>query len=207
MKQEDKMLEKIKAFLPCVTPDQWIEYALRSEHEATLLVDHANCEKKAASTALSLIHRYASYPVLVDKMSQLAREELRHFEQVLKLMRKRGISYGILSAARYAKGLYRAVRRNEPGRLVDTLIIGALIEARSCERFACLVPELDSELSDFYASLLKSEGRHFEDYLKLVESMCAANEVSMRLDVFRALEADLVLEPDTDFRFHSGPPA
>jgi len=179
--------------------------ALRREQEATLLIDHANCEKKAAATALALMHRYTDNPVLLNKMSRLAREELRHFEQVIKMMAARDIAYEPLSASRYAQGLHKGVRRQEPGRLIDTLIVGALIEARSCERFARLAPELDRELGDFYFSLLKSEARHYADYLRLAESLADEAHLADRLDYFRGLEAGLVEGADTEFRFHSGP--
>ena len=197
-------LEPINEFLPCSTPSAWIEAALADQ--PTLLIDHANCEKKAAATALSLMHRHVEQPSLLDKMSRLAREELRHFEQVLKIMRARGIDYLPLSASRYAAGLHESVRKREPGRLVDTLIIGALIEARSCERFAALVPHLDEELGDFYHSLLRSESRHFQDYLTLARQLAGAEEVDSRLALFRQREAELIQNPDTEMRFHSGPP-
>lgn len=123
--------------------------------------------KKAASTAMSLLYRYVNQPLLLSKMSQLAREELLHFEQVVALMESRGVVYRHLTASRYAEGLRRHIRPQDPERLIDVLIIGALIEARSCERFACLIPYLDEELAKFYRTLVKSEGRHFEDYLLL----------------------------------------
>ena len=160
MSSIEALVADIQAFLPCTTPDAWVEVALQHDQEPTLLIDHANCEKKAAATALALMHRYTDNPVLLNKMSRLAREELRHFEQVIKIMSARGVNYEPLSASRYAQGLHKGVRRQEPGRLIDTLIVGALIEARSCERFARLAPELDTELGDFYFSLLKSEARH-----------------------------------------------
>ena len=148
------LLAPVEDFLPCATPDSWLTEALQPHREAILLIDHANCEKKAAATALSLMHRYVEQGGLLDKMSRLAREELRHFEQVLKLMRSREIEYVPLSASRYAQGLHKGVRKQEPGRLVDTLIVGALIEARSCERFARLAPSLEPDLKAFYESLL-----------------------------------------------------
>ncbi len=153
------------------------------------------------------MHRYVEQAGLLDKMSRLAREELRHFEQVLRLMRSRDIVYAPLSASRYAQGLHKGVRKQEPGRLVDTLIVGALIEARSCERFARLAPSLDPELKDFYESLLKSEARHFTDYLTLAKPLCDAQVFDQRLAYFRGLEAELIQSPDAEFRFHSGPPA
>ena len=197
----------IQAFLPCRTPDAWVAAALQPDQEPTLLIDHANCEKKAAATALALMHRYTDNPVLLNKMSRLAREELRHFEQVIKIMAARDITYEPLSASRYAQGLHKGVRRQEPGRLIDTLIVGALIEARSCERFARLAPELDKELGDFYFSLLKSEARHYSDYLRLAESLASDGDLTDRLEYFRGLEAGLVESEDTEFRFHSGPVA
>lgn len=198
-------LSDLMAFLPCPTPGGWIDAALADQ--ATLLIDHANCEKKAAATAMALLHRHTDNRTLMNKMSRLAREELRHFEQVLGLMGKRGIAYETVTASRYAGGLHGLVRKRDPGRLVDTLLLGALIEARSCERFAALAPHLDSELSEFYLSLLKSESRHFRDYLALAESVAERGEIAERLIAFKALEQQLIEGTDEEMRFHSGVPA
>ena len=195
----------LRAFLHCATPPAWIDWALANPE--TLLVDHANCEKKAASTALNMMYRYVGHHRLLTRLSRLAREELRHFEQVIALMKARGIDYPQLSAARYAGELHRLVRSHEPARLVDTLLVGAIIEARSCERFAALVPVLDDELAGFYASLLKSESRHFRDYLKLAQESGSAQEVAQRLPLLLQRERELIESPDTEFRFHSGIPA
>lgn len=197
-------LQEIYDFLPCPTPQQWIENALA--HQDTLLVDHAHCEKKAASTALSLMYRYVDNSELLNKMSRLAREELRHFEQVLAIMNRRGVTYCHLSPARYAAGLRQEVRTEDPGRLVDVLIVGAIIEARSCERFAALAPHLDDKLADFYTGLLKSESRHYRDYLKLAEK-AAGGPLDERIRQFLGIEQQLIESPDTEFRFHSGPVA
>jgi tRNA-(ms[2]io[6]A)-hydroxylase len=191
-------------FLACRTPDAWIGWAL--DNPQLLLIDHAQCEKKAASTAMSLLYRYVDRPLLLEKMSQLAREELLHFEQVVKLMKARGIVYRHLSASRYAGELRRHVRARDPDRLIDILIIGALIEARSCERFASLIPYLDTELAKFYRTLVKSEGRHYEDYLLLARHV-ASDTLSARLAFFTEQEAMLIASPDSAFRFHSGVPA
>jgi len=188
-------------FLPSRTPQAWVDQALA--HPAELLIDHANCEKKAASTALNLMFRYVDKPDLLQKMSRLAREELRHFEQVTALMQRRGVTYRGLSASHYAQRLRQHVRTTEPGRLVDTLIIGAFIEARSCERFACLAPHLDEELGDFYRSLLKSEARHYRDYLSLARQY-ADGPIDQRIAEFAVIEAQAMVEDDSDFRFHSG---
>ena len=154
----------------------------------------------------SLLYRYVDQPLLLTKMSQLAREELLHFEQVVKLMEAHGIAYRHLSASRYAEGLRRHVRPADPERLTDILIIGALIEARSCERFARLIPHLDAELAKFYRTLVKSEGRHYEDYLMLAQHL-SDSPVESRIAFFVEREAALIQEPDTAFRFHSGVPA
>lgn len=194
----------IRSFLPCVTPAAWVSWALANPE--ILLVDHANCEKKAAATALNLMYRYTDQPRLLHKLSRLAREELRHFEQVLALMGRRDVAYPQLSAARYAGALRALVRPAEPSRLVDTLLVGAIIEARSCERFAALVPVLDQELATFYGSLLKSEARHFMDYLELARAASSEAEVAQRLAVMLVEEQRLIESPDSEFRFHSGVP-
>mgnify|MGYP001015665472 CR=1 FL=1 len=195
-------LQEIHNFLPCRTPQQWIDNALANQD--LMLIDHAHCEKKAASTALSLMYRYVDNTDLLNKMSRLAREELRHFEQVLAIMNKRGVAYTHLTPARYAAGLREAVRKDDPGRLVDVLIVGAIIEARSCERFAALAPHLDDKLADFYNSLLKSEARHYQDYLKLAEQ-ANGGPVDDRLAEFMRVERELIESPDEEVRVHSGP--
>jgi tRNA-(ms[2]io[6]A)-hydroxylase len=196
------MLQAIDEFLLCSTPDAWIQQAL--QHPEILLIDHANCEKKAASTALNLMYRYVDNFELLNKMSRLAREELRHFEQVLAIMQKRRVPYSPVSASRYAAELRKPVRSSEPGKLVDTLIVGAIIEARSCERFARLAPHLDGELQKFYESLLKSEARHFQDYLTLAKKAAGGQAIDERVMYFLELERELVEMPDAEFRFHSG---
>ena len=194
----------IKRFLLCATPESWVRCAVQNQH--ILLVDHANCEKKAASTAMNLLYRYVDHHTLMDKLSRLAREELRHFEQGIGIMKARGMDYPQLTASRYAGSLRLQVRKSEPDRLVDTLLIGAIIEARSCERFAALMPALDDELASFYRSLLKSEARHFTDYLTLAASVTCEQAVAERLPLLLACERDLIERPDAQFRFHSGPP-
>ena len=122
-------LSSVQSFLLCLTPPRWVEWAV--QNPTLLLIDHANCEKKAASTALNLMYRYVEHHTLLQKLSRLAREELRHFEQVIAIMKARGVEYSQLTASRYAGMLRQQVRTHEPGRLVDTLLIGAIIEAHS----------------------------------------------------------------------------
>lgn len=195
----------ILEFLSCETPGAWVQWALQNQQ--LMLIDHANCEKKAAATALNLMYRYVERDDLLHMLSRLAREELRHFEQVIAIMKKRGVRYPQLSASRYAGEMRRAVRKNEPGRLIDTLLVGAIIEARSCERFAALVPVLDEDLAKFYGSLLKSESRHFMDYLKFARQFSSEDEVGERLAILHEREGELIQSEDEEFRFHSGPPA
>lgn len=142
---------------------------------------------------------------LVDKMVLLIKEELHHFYQVLEMMQSYGIEYQNISSSRYAKGLLSHVRTHEPAALVDKLICGALIEARSCERFAMLAPYLEERLQRFYLSLLRSEARHFEDYLSLAKTV-SNEDITERIEFFADVEASLILKPDDDFKFHSGMP-
>lgn len=199
----DNDLDTLLAFLPCRTPEAWLVEATRQPD--VLLVDHANCEKKAAATALNLMFRYVRYPDLQLKLSQLAREELLHYEQVLSLMQERQIPYLSLSAARYARELHQLVRKQDPEQLTDLLIVGALIEARSCERFLALIPYVDTALARYYRYLLNSESRHFEDYLALAR-LYAREDIEPRVMLMRAREKELIETLDTDFRFHSGVP-
>jgi len=198
-------LNEIHEFLSCETPQCWIDYAIKNQD--ILLIDHAHCEKKAASTAMTLMFRYVDRPDLLKKMSRLAREELIHFEQVLELLQARGIDYCHMDSSRYAGGMRKNVRNHEPARLIGTLIVGAFIEARSCERFAKIAPYLDDVLAKFYRSLLKSEGRHYQDYLWLAREY-AGEPIDARIEVFRQAERLLIESEDDLFRFHSGvPPA
>lgn len=190
--------------LACDTPQAWIDAA--ADNQELLLLDHANCEKKAAATAFSLLFQYGDrHPELQEPLSRLAREELRHFEQVACLLRRRGIAARILTAARYAAGLRRHARQHEPARLTDLLLIGAFIEARSCERFAAVAPVLDTELADFYASLAAAEARHFTLYLGLARRY-GGEAVGERIAHFAQAEKQLIETLDREFRFHGGIP-
>jgi tRNA 2-(methylsulfanyl)-N6-isopentenyladenosine37 hydroxylase len=245
------LLQPISTFLLCPSPESWIEEARKPKNAAMLLIDHANCELKAAQTAMWLIRKYAvdkesgeallawlkpyeDYVYrkvgsgdfsqhtalskklisksdfifgdeLVDKMVLLFKEELHHFAQVLEIMQNRGIDYANVTASGYARGLMKHVRTHEPATLIDKLICGAFIEARSCERFAKLAPHLDQELQGFYVSLLRSEARHFEDYLSLAQRI-AQQDITDRILFFRQQEAMLINSDDNQFRFHSGAP-
>jgi tRNA-(ms[2]io[6]A)-hydroxylase len=197
----------IEAFFETKTSESWLQAA--SGRIPELLLDHANCELKAASTALGFLYRYPERTALAQRMSRLAREELRHFEQVRSIMDDMQVPFERLTASRYASGLRDAVRDEEPLKLFDMLLVGALIEARSCERFARLAPRLPRRLARFYGGLLASESRHFEHYLDFARSETGVSQADLdaRLAELKAIEARLITEPDPQFRFHSGPPA
>jgi tRNA-(ms[2]io[6]A)-hydroxylase len=192
--------------LKAATPAAWIAEA-RAETDV-LLIDHANCEKKAASTALSLMFAYAEDLELTGKMSRLAREELRHYEQVTKLMKSLAVVPQRLAPGRYAERLRRLVAKSEPQREVDLMICGALIEARSCERFAALAQASGGSIGALFQGLHNAEARHYRVYLDLARR--AANRAGIdlhpRVEEFAVLESELITSRDDLFRFHSGTP-
>jgi len=192
--------------LRAATDPRWFDAAV--ERWQDLLLDHANCEKKAASTALSLLFAYPDDADLAQRLSRLAREELRHFEQVQQKLTELGVPHRRLSPSRYAESLRKATRREEPRRRLDLMLAGALIEARSYERFMGLVPRLHAPLGDFYGSLAAAEARHAGLYLRLAarSGVAAPPVVQARLDELAAIEAELATAPDPEFRFHSGTP-
>ena len=198
-------LSPIFDFLGARTSQAWVNAAVNNL--PLIIQDHANCEKKAAGTAMNLIFRYEFSYDLQRKLAQLIREEMLHYEQVLGIMNERGQAWKYLSAGRYAKGMLKHKRTYEPAAMVDVLIIGAFIEARSCERFAALSEVINDErLAKYYRYLLKSESRHFEDYLALAQSLSEDN-IDERVAFFKEMEAELISTPDTELRFHSGNPA
>ena len=197
-------LSPIYEFLGARTTQAWVDAAIADL--PLIIQDHANCEKKAAGTAMNLLFRYEFSYDLQRKLAQLIREEMLHYEQVLGIMNERGQAWGYLSAGRYAKGMLKHKRTYEPAAMIDVLIIGAFIEARSCERFAALAEVINDErLAKYYRYLLKSESRHFEDYLALAQSL-SENNIDERVAFFKAVESELIASPDTELRFHSGEP-
>ena len=188
--------------LVAATGPRWITRALESLDE--LLVDHAHCEKKAAGMAVHLIFRYPQHAFLQEPLSRLAREELLHFEAVLRLLDDRGVAFRPLRPAPYAGRLRKQTRTYEPARLVDTLLCCALIEARSCERFQVLSEAVDDPvLRDFYAGLLASEARHHGVYLDLAERLEESPVVRGRLAELAECEAELLASAPELPRMHS----
>ena len=201
-------MSPVESILLSPTPAAWVDHAVA--HWQELLVDHANCEKKAASTALALMFAYPEDRKLSAALSRLAREELRHFEQVQRMMETLEVPYLRQKPGRYGAGLRATMRTADPGRKLDLLLIGALIEARSAERFRLLAPRLPPPLADFYATLERSEARHFELYLNLAHDQDGSKgkaESEHRLKTIAEREAELATSVDDAFRFHSGAPA
>jgi len=179
-------------------------------YEAYLYRKEGDLQSLASQDALSksaFTTKNADYGQdFIDKMVLLIKEELHHFYQVLEIMEGRYIAFENTTAGRYAKDMMKHVTTHEPDTLIDKLICGAYIEARSCERFAKLAPHLDDDLNKFYISLLRSEARHYQDYLALAEQV-AGKDINDRIAYFGKVEADLILTPDSDFKFHSGKPS
>lgn len=184
------------------TRADWID-EVRADVD-TVLLDHAHCEKKAASTAMNLIFRYADRTELLRPLSELAREELEHFELMLGVLEERGVPFARLRPAPYAGRLMAAVRAEEPHRLLDTLLCCSLIEARSCERMRILAEGLeDAALAELYRSLLASEARHHTLYTDLAATFFGRDPARSWLQELAAHEAAVLEEPTFMTRMHT----
>jgi tRNA-(ms[2]io[6]A)-hydroxylase len=188
--------------LAAPTDPAWAEGAAHALEE--VLVDHAHCEKKAAGMAVQLLFRYPQHGFLLEPLSRLAREELGHFEEVLRCLERRGLAFRRQKPSPYAGRLREAIRTGEPGHLVDTLLCCALIEARSCERFQLLAEAVDdAELASFYRGLLAAEARHHRVYVELASELESQENVRARLAELAAHEAAIVTEGSPAPRMHS----
>lgn len=171
-----------------------------------ILIDHAHCEKKAAGTAMNLLFAYVENQELCREMIEIVNEELEHFNLVLDFINRRNIRFRRLKPSTYGRKLNDLVRKNEPDRAVDRLLVACLIEARSCERFDFLRKHMDGrdqELADFYDSLFESEARHHTTYVRMAKYFADDDVVRQRLDVLSALEADIIAVGDELPRMHS----
>jgi tRNA-(ms[2]io[6]A)-hydroxylase len=169
-----------------------------------ILIDHAHCEKKAAGTAMNLMFTYGGHVPLNRDLSAIVVEELEHFGQVLDLLEKRSIKFRPLKPGSYGRKLQDLVRKGEPARAVDRLLIGGLIEARSCERFSLLQEHVrDQELAEFYGSLFESEARHHSTYVRLAKYFAPEADVMTRLEELAHDEAEIIQAGDPLPRMHS----
>src|SRR5215467_3994827 len=188
--------------LHSATDGAWLGRALA--HLDEILVDHAHCEKKAASTAVSLLFKYPDRAALLAPLSRLAREELAHFEEVLAALAARGIRFRHQVPSPYAEGLQRAVRSREPERLLDTLLCSALVEARSCERLRLLAGALDdAPLAALYRGLLAAEARHHQTYVELATTVVPQDQVHARLAELAVHEAAVLAAAPPLARLHT----
>jgi len=173
-------------------------------HLDEILVDHAHCEKKAAGVAMNLLFSYVDCVPLARAMTEIVTEELGHFHLVLDLLERRGIPFRKLAPSSYGQRLHESIRRTEPDRAVDRLLVAGLIEARSCERFALLRDHVaDPELATFYGSLFESEARHHATYVRLAGSFATEEAVRDRLRDLAAVEAEIIARGDPLPRMHS----
>lgn len=192
--------------LQSTTGDRWLRQV--DAHLDEILIDHAHCEKKAAGTALNLIFHYVEDAELCREMTAIVGEELEHFHLVLDVLAQRGIRFRRLKPSAYGRKLNDLVRKQEPQRAVDRLLVAGLIEARSCERFQKLAEHVaaggdDPELADFYHSLFESEARHHSTYTRLATHFAPEAEVMRRLDELAAMEAAIIAEGEPLPRMHS----
>lgn len=184
------------------TPLAWVERVRERLDE--VLIDHAHCEKKAAGVAMNLIFSYVEQVDFVGPLGEIVTEELTHFRQVLDLLERRQIRFRRLKPSSYGARLNELVRKHEPERVVDRCLVAALIEARSCERFALLRDHVgDAELAAFYGSLFESEARHHATYVNFARQFASAESVSSRLGEMAAAEAEIIAQGDPWVRMHS----
>ncbi len=188
--------------LASTTSQRWLQQV--DSHLDEILIDHAHCEKKASGCALNLIFAYVEHEDLCREMTQIVNEELDHFHQVLDLLRRRDIRFRRLKPSNYGRQLNDLVRKIEPQRAIDRLLVAGLIEARSCERFDILRNHIqDRELADFYDSLFESEARHHSTYVRLAKTFGSEDEVRERLETLSQLEAEIIEAGDALPRMHS----
>jgi tRNA-(ms[2]io[6]A)-hydroxylase len=188
--------------LQSATSPEWVKQAVQNID--VILLDHAHCEKKAASTALNLIFRYPHHTELVRALSEVAREELEHFELVLDHLEARGTTFERLAPSTYAGKLLTVMRSDEPHRLIDMLLCCAMIEARSCERMGLLGDALtDPALSKLYQGLLASEARHHMLYIDLACHFAVESDVRKRLEFIAKHESGIISGESTVPRMHN----
>ena len=197
-------VEKSVLGLNLPTDPRWADIA--GMHIEEILVDHAYCEQKAASSCISLIVQYPERTELVERLTPVVAEEWAHFERVLEQLRKRGFRLGRQRVDAYVVALGKVLIKggSREHQLVEKLLMNALIEARSCERFKLLWKNInDRELSMFYYELMVSEAGHYRNFLELAKIYLPEDQVMRRWDELLAEEAKIIrgLSPRSD-RMH-----
>ena len=175
------------------TDPRWATLAGKSIEE--ILTDHAYCEQKATSTAISLIQNYPDYPHLVEALSPIVKEEWGHFELVVAQLKKRGLKLGLQRKDHYVNQLYKFLRHggSRTASLTEKLLFSALIEARSCERFKMLSQNIeDEELRQFYKNLMVSEAGHYRLFLDMACDLGGKETILARWDEWLQYEAEIL---------------
>ncbi len=189
-------------FLQQPTSQAWVDQAIA--HLDEILIDHANCERKAAGVALQLMGQYPTKTPLVRKLTAIAQEELEHFAQVNQWLDRLAIAPRALAAPPYGAALRSQIRRQEPGRLLDSLLVAGLIEARSHERLGLLAQHCPNpQLAAFYRSLMASEARHYGIYWVLADTYYDRPVVMERLAELAAIESEILATLHPHPRVHS----
>lgn len=184
------------------TGARWFEQV--DEDLDAVLIDHAHCEKKAAGTALNLMFAYVEDLDLCREMTEIVNEELEHFHMVIEVLQSRDVPFRRLTPSSYGRRLNDLVRKEEPHKAIDRLLVAGLIEARSCERFSKLAEHVqDQELAEFYRSLFESEARHHTTYTRLAKHFADEQTVMTRLDELAEQEAEILASSDDPPRMHS----
>lgn len=180
----------------------WVEQAIANLD--TIVLDHSHCERKAAGVAINLMFRYPSNTKLVRMLTAIAREELEHFELVNQWLERRGVALAPLSSPPYGANLKAQIRPQEPERLLDSLLVSGLIEARSHERLGLLANHCpEPELSQFYRSLMASEARHYGIYWVLADTYYERSAVKERLEELAVVESKILATLHPEPRIHS----
>ncbi len=182
--------------LKMATDPRWVNIVEKNLEE--ILIDHAFCEQKAASNAISMIVQYPHYPDLVSEMVEICKEEMEHFDMVHKKILERGFRMGFERKDPYVKDLSNYLKQkhdnsSRESHFVNQMLFAAMIEARSCERFKILSQQLkDEDLKSFYKMLMRSEARHFMTFLKFAKKYSSAIDVDARWKLFLEFEAGLM---------------
>ena len=180
----------------------WIEQAIANLD--TILLDHSHCERKAAGVAINLMFRYPSHQKLVRQLTAIAREELEHFDRVNQWLDKRGIALAPLNSPPYFSKLKSQISHHEPNRLIDSLLVLAIIEARSHERFGLIGEHChDVELAKFYRGLMASEARHYGIYWVLALEYSDRATIDRRLNELAEYESSILETVYHEPRLHS----